>query len=247
MKFGKIIYIFTILFWIFIGSGRVLGQQVHTSGAARNVMMGIDLRATVALDTLLQKPHLFALGPVDDLQGEITVIDGRVYVSAVLPDGSLAHRSDSTVKAPFMAYSYVPEWNEYRVEIDVADWEALQNWMGLFAEEKGWATGEAFPFRIEGRVDYLKYHVIRRDPGKKEHNHDLHHQAKVPFEWKHRDLQLLGFYSTRHEGVFTHKGQSMHLHAADPESGANGHVDALQLKGTFNVYIPSRPLENSVR
>lgn len=50
-------------------------QEVFTSGKAKNVMMGIDLSATVALDTLLEKQHLFALGPVDDLQGEITVLD----------------------------------------------------------------------------------------------------------------------------------------------------------------------------
>jgi acetolactate decarboxylase len=219
-------------------------QQVHTSGAARNVMMGIDLRATVALDTLLKKPHLVALGPVDDLQGEITVIDGRVFVSAVRPDGSLAHRSDSTVKAPFLAYSYVSEWKESREELNIADWETLQNWIGLKAEELGWPPGEAFPFRIEGYVDFLKYHVIRRDQGREEHNHELHHQAKVPFEWQHCDLHLLGFYSTRHEGVFTHKGQYMHLHVADPVSGANGHVDALRMKGLFSVYIPSIPLES---
>ena len=70
--------VFITLFSIF-----ALSQEVHTSGKAKNVMMGIDLSATVALDTLMVKQHLYALGPVDDLQGEITVFDGEVYAAEV--------------------------------------------------------------------------------------------------------------------------------------------------------------------
>jgi acetolactate decarboxylase len=228
---------FTLLITITMTTA-LLGQAVQHRGAARNVMMGIDLSATVQLDSLLQRPHMFGLGPVDDLQGEITIINGQVYVSSVGLDGSLYHRSDSSVRAPFLAFAFVENWIMEEVSLDLQDWEALQNWVTISLQKRGLPPNQAFPFRLEGSADYVNYHVIRRDLSKKEHNHDLHHQSKVHFEWEAKNVQILGFYSTQHEGVFTHKGQFMHVHVVDIGTGANGHLDDIRLKGVFKVYWP---------
>jgi acetolactate decarboxylase len=69
-----------------------------------------------------------------------------------------------------------------------------------------------------------------RDQSEKEHNHDLHKKSKVHFTEKSVSGTLLGFYSTQHEGVFTHKGQYIHVHFVNENKRATGHLDGIIVK-----------------
>ncbi|MBC7921448.1 MAG: hypothetical protein H7Z75_10225 [Ferruginibacter sp.] len=56
---------------------------VQWAGEMRNVMQKGDLRAYISLDSLADKPHLYALEPVEGLQGEIIILDSKPAISSV--------------------------------------------------------------------------------------------------------------------------------------------------------------------
>ena len=53
--------------------------QVYVSGAMSNVMKKGQLYGTISLDTI-QQSHMYGLGPVEYLAGEITIADGKAYI-----------------------------------------------------------------------------------------------------------------------------------------------------------------------
>ena len=61
--------------------------EVAWTGAQRDVLAG-DLRATIGLTELRHIQHLYALGPLEGVTGEITVFDG-VPVRARVSDGEV--------------------------------------------------------------------------------------------------------------------------------------------------------------
>jgi hypothetical protein len=52
------------------------------------------------------------------------------------------------------------------------------------------------------------------------------------------NVQLIGFYSNKHQGVFTTMGRKTVMHAFEV-NGQAGHVDQLQIKHEMRVFFPS--------
>lgn len=122
-------------------------QVVFTAGAARNVMMGTDLSPHVQLDTLIEHPHLFALGPVEDLQGEITVFDGQVFTSGAFGEDAVVQLQPK-VRAPFLVYAYVPSWAAYELKQPIDSPKTLERLIDSLGQTHGYRPDEAFPFRL---------------------------------------------------------------------------------------------------
>jgi len=56
---------------------------------------------------------------------------------------------------------------------------------------------------------------------------DAHrHQVEYPIE--NEDVRILGFFSTKHQQVFTHHDTFLHLHLITTDGRLMGHVDALE-------------------
>ena len=87
-------------------------SAVQISGAMRNVMMKGELQGTIALDTISDKTHLYGLGPIEYLRGELLIVDGEVWQSRVVSDSTMKLEKDDQVKAPFFVYANVAEWKE---------------------------------------------------------------------------------------------------------------------------------------
>lgn len=227
--------VFITLFSIF-----ALSQEVNTSGKAKNVMMGIDLSSTVALDTLLVKQHLYALGPVDDLQGEITVFDGEVYAAEVTNkrNRNVKFLEAEGLKAPFLVYAHVPEWKTYSVEVELQNLKDLENIVDSLGRFHGYTKTDAFPFLVEATFLEVEYHIIKRNKLEKQHSHEAHNEAKIDFSNCLIPANLVGFYSRNHEGVFTHKGQFIHVHFLPKDRRITGHLDKLNHSGTVFFSLP---------
>ena len=85
---------------------------VQVIGAMRNVMWKGELHGTIALDTIQNKEHLYGLGPVEYLAGELLIIDGKSYKSTVVADTEMRVEETFDAKAPFFVYANVPNWKE---------------------------------------------------------------------------------------------------------------------------------------
>lgn len=209
--------------------------NVKVAGKAKNVMTGISLENNIRLDTILA-PGIYGLGPKENLQGEITVVDGVPYVSTV-ENGKMVTRIDSSVSAPFFVYSPF----KYRKVRETVSWRSVKDIEHTLKRLKNYFNipkNQAFPFVVEAEFSKIQIHVIMRDTNEKEHSHEAHMKAKVPFEYKSIRGRLIGFYSTEHEGIFTHKGSHVHVHFLSDDGKITGHLDNIRHLSTVAVSIP---------
>src|SRR5262249_9359402 len=91
-------------------TGTSPGWEVRWAGAQRN-LMAARIRSTGDLNPVARRPSLCALGPREQLQGEITVIRGRPAVSRVVEDRIVVDASFDH-RAPFLAWVKVNRWRE---------------------------------------------------------------------------------------------------------------------------------------
>jgi acetolactate decarboxylase len=202
-------------------------------------MLGIDLSANVLIDSLATKPHLYALGPVDDLQGEITAIDGKVY-AATVDKGKIICFEDTQLRAPFLAYSYVEQWQSYNVNVRFENLNAIEHVLDSLSKSHGYHENEAFPFLMEANWQQVDFHVIMRDTTQKQHSHEKHNESKIKFIRNNTEATMLGFFSRHHEGVFTHRGYFTHVHYARSEPCETGHLDAIRHSGEIILKLPKK-------
>jgi len=67
-----------------------------------------------------------------------------------------------------------------------------------------------------------------------------HHAASIRVESGPVPETLVGFRSASHEGIFTHHGESTHIHAALADALVTGHVDAVLIPKGAIVRLPQR-------
>lgn len=215
--------------------------DVRAISAMKPVMMGQDLSAHVQLDTLSKMPHLFAVCPLNRLQGEVTIIDGKIFKSTVDKKGNIHTDNSFEGTAPFMVYSKVEEWISFPVKSSISSEKELQDLIEKLAKENGYDTELAFPFMVKGIFDTVDFHIISKPLKEKKHNHELHSKAKKHFSESNIEGSLLGFFSKHHEGVFTHKGSFTHIHFLDSKESMTGHLEHVSLKEReITIWLPSK-------
>jgi acetolactate decarboxylase len=226
-----------ICLFSFVGLINIFGQKVKTAGKAMLVMQGIDLSSNVLLDTIVVPDNTYAVGPVEDLQGEITIFEGVPYISYI-ENNEIRTEINRTVKAPFLAYANVEKWSSFELEFEVNNQDELSTLIEEYVNEYLKNYDEPFPFLVKGNFEYIKFHVIMRNKENEFHSHELHKQSKVIFERDTVDGILVGFFSKHHEGVFTHKGKFTHIHYLAENRSETGHLDGIRIKGKVILMFP---------
>jgi alpha-acetolactate decarboxylase len=209
--------------------------QVEYSGALRTIMSG-NLEATISIDTLSQKKHLYALGAMADLKGEIQIFDSKPSNSVVV-DSRLQINDSYAVKAALLVYAQVEQWEAFTME-NISTKEELENRIFETAKSNGVPVDAPFPFLLEGEVATMDWHVIQWKEGDTIHNHNKHKEAGLNGALKNRDVEIIGFYSTKHKAVFTHHSTNMHMHFKTDDDTMAGHVDDLVLDKKFILKLP---------
>lgn len=204
----------------------LINVDVSNAGALRTIMSG-DVSSVISLDSLKSKEHLFALGALENLKGEIQIFDGSPSNSVVLND-SLKITDTYNVNASLLVYSEVKEWNAYKID-DNKTKSQLETKIFELAEANDIDTEEPFPFLIEGTVASLDWHVINWKDGDVEHNHKKHKESGLNGTLKNREVVIIGFYSTKHKAVFTHHTTNMHMHFKTIDNTLAGHVDDVNI------------------
>ena len=68
-----------LFLFLFCEVSMVYAQDVHIVGAMKNVMRKGELFATIDLDSLSNKTHLYGMGPVEYLTGELSIQQYKRY------------------------------------------------------------------------------------------------------------------------------------------------------------------------
>lgn len=207
---------------------------VRWEGALRSVHGG-DFSGKASLSQFSKKDGLYAVGPVAGLDGEITVIGGAFYISRVR-DGEIKTDSDPSTEAAFLVWAEVDRWKpSMPLGEDVRNHAHLEQLIEELAIEAGIDIKEPFPFLIEGIVESVEYHVLA--PLDQHREASGHKESAENIEVRNVDARIVGFFSKKHQGVFTHRGSSAHLHIVE-DSGKSGHVDKLAVGANARIRLP---------
>jgi len=203
-------------------------------GEMRRMFTAQDIRPNVDLAKMKEDPHLYALGPLAGLKGEITVVDSEVFVSKAGGNQAVVTQ-DPNAKAVFLVFSSVPAWRSIALptnvlsETDLAAF--LQNQM---------PAGTRSAFLVRGTAARARYHIQNYQGRAKDLTHEAHDKAKVFFELSETPVQLLGFFTNREEdgGLFVHRNQTTHIHVISQGRKSMGHLESIILSPGATLFLP---------
>ena len=201
-------------------------SEVRVIGEMRRMFMAHDIGPNVELRKVVREAHLYALGPVAGLKGEITVVDGQVFVSKV--NGSQAVVTlEPGAKAVFLVYASVPAWRSITIPTNVVSETDLATFIerSLFAKARS-------AFLVRGTAVRARYHIQNYQGKAEDLTHEAHDKAKALYELSDTPVQLVGFFTNREGdgGSFVHQGQTTHIHVISNDHKSMGHLDSVILK-----------------
>ena len=240
---NKLIYISILAFLVIAFTScqdkgkKVFLTEVKHSGALRTIMSG-NIHPVISLDSLSKMEHLYALGAVDNLKGEIQIFDGQPSNSFV--HGSSLQIIDSyNIKASLLVYAEVKKWDSFVIE-NCKTKSDLEKQISEIATNNGIDMEKPFPFLLEGTIASLDWHVINWKDGDSIHNHKKHKESGLNGNLKNKQVQIIGFYSTKHKAVFTHHTTNMHMHFKTEDNTIAGHIDDLLLNQKVTLKLPKK-------
>lgn len=214
-------------------SGDPPGLQI--AGAMRNVMWKGELRGIIQLDTIKPRKGLYGLGPLSHLSGELLIDNGQVYISKVGSDSSLRVILSDTASAPFFVYGWVTEWDTIQLPTEIKNIRQLEE----FVDQQTQTKQRPFPFKLHGRVNQAGIHVQNLPLGTTVSSPKEAHSGQVWYDLQDTDATIIGFFSTEHQGVFTHHDTYLHLHLLTADKQMMGHLDRVEM-GSMQLLLPKR-------
>lgn len=215
-------------------------------GNVREVMGMGRHRPRVRLGDLTETPGFFGLGALAGIRGEVTILDGEIFISRVGPGRRLVPvtRWPEIRWATLMVGATVPAWEEEAVPRDLSG-DDLEAYVAGRAEAAGLDAERPFPFLIEGAVRDLRLHVVNGAcPMRLAHMGEPDPVGREPFR-EHREaaeVRILGFYARGRGGDLTHHGVATHTHVvlAGPRgSRYTGHVESVSVSRGATLRLPA--------
>ena len=212
---------------------------VEQYGGMRDVLRMGNTQSRISFAELRQQPHAIGVGALTDLEGEITVFDGQIFV-ATTPDGIRASTtSGDTIpgSATLMTLAHVDTWHQDPLPSS----PSLEQSIEEVARSHGIDTDKPFPFFIEGVASSYQLHVINgycpvATP-------DL---APEDQPWRQYGastaLRVVGFFARDQHGVMTHHGSNLHIHAiivnGAGDEWISGHLDEVEMAEGATLSVP---------
>lgn len=204
-------------------------------GQMKDVMWKGELSGKINLDTISDKNHLFGLGPVEYLRGEILIIDGKCYKSRVVSDSTMQVEVTYNIKAPFFGYTNVEHWNEHLLPDSVQSIPQLENYLDATTN----SSPRPFMFRLRGEVTFANIHIVNLPVGSHVSSPQEAHVGQKNYELNNEQSEIIGFFSTEHKTIFTHHDTFLHMHLITADLQKMGHLDDMRFnKGAMKLYLP---------
>ncbi len=222
----KLAYIILILFCFSCKSNTEEKQSntysdVVSVAAMKDVMWKGELFSKIKLDTIKPKNGLYGLGPEAYLRGEIVINNGKTYVSRILTDSTMAVNEISNAEAPFFVYANVTKWSKIKLPSSVKSIKDLESFIDNNTKDQK----RPFAFKLDGSISKATIHIQNLPKGTKVSSPKEAHQGQINYQLESEDVEIIGFFSTEHQGIFTHHDSFLHMHLISKDKTKMGHLD----------------------
>lgn len=217
--------------------------RVEQYGGMREVLREGKAQRRIALLDTVARPHAYAVGALENLGGEITIVDGEVWVARIV-DGELSVSGpypSSEDGAALLIIARVRTWRATSLAEAAADGE-LESELERIARQQGVDTERPFPFEIEGPLTALSMHVVN---GACPLSGDARAQGDgTPWLFTldaPAHGRIVGFFARDSAGEITHHETSIHAHALLDLNGTRltGHVECVAVGPGAVVRVPA--------
>ncbi|MBN8475495.1 acetolactate decarboxylase [Sulfuritalea sp.] len=220
---------------------------VEYYGSQKTIFDTGKAEAKVPLAAMSGPEASFGVGAVAGLDGEITVFDGKPYVTKVRgKEFTMDHGRDHA--AVFSVWTKNTQWRDELVPASVKSYLDLQRHVKVRAAAAGIDTNQPFPFLLAGTPAELKWHInVDRTEGKPV-TRELFAKSKVNYTMKGTPVDIVGFYSEKHLGAFIGTyvpaikekdvKNTIHIHLVSKDGKSAGHIDDLTFAGGMTLRLP---------
>lgn len=210
-------------------------SDIQIVSAMKNVMWKGELHGKILLDTIKDKTGLYGVGPLEGLRGEVLLFNGVTYTSKVDSAGNPILETSTDVRAPFFVYANVNMWDTISLPSSISTIDQLDK----FIDDSTKSNKRPFAFRLSGKVEELHYHIQNLPPNTKVSNPKEAHAGQVKYKLDTAEVEIVGFFSTEHQGIFTHHDTHLHLHVLSNDLKHMGHMDKVLFRD-MKLLLPLR-------
>ena len=250
---GHITTLLLVLF-CFVGHAAAGGEPtrdglVEYMGAQKTMFETGKADGVMGLKFFQGKDNIYAVGPAALLDGEITMVNSKPYIAKARGDD---YHVDNTLNhdALFLVWSQVPRWKDIPVPESVSTYVQLQKFVKDQAAASGMDISKPIPFQFTGVPREIVWHINCDRTEGKPITRELFAKSKAIYTMKNEPVEIIGFYSERHNGIFisqyapaikpgSGEKNAVHMHLISKTTKATGHIDDMTFGKAMTLRLPA--------
>jgi alpha-acetolactate decarboxylase len=221
-----------------LGPGSSWQGDIQRWGTLREALRDGQHEGRVAVASVARE-GMYGVGALEGLRGEVTIIDGDVWISEGAAERATTSRGAADAQATVLFAAEVEAWVELAVDEDV-DPSVLDAYVAKRASAAGLDTSRPFPFVVEGGLRHLQLHVIGGECPIRARM--LGKPMTKPAYLMHADAidgRLVGIFAPDSSGIMCHMGSTTHMHAVlEQGGGLTGHAETVGLAKGSKLLLP---------
>jgi len=150
---------------------------------------------------------------------------------------------DSYRHAAFLVYAIVENWRRLTVRNPIKTEQQLEEQLLAHAATSGIDVDQPFAFLLNGLVAQATFHILFNQ-GRGRHNTERHEKSKVRFSIANESVEVIGFYSRHHRGVFTLRDSNFHMHVRTVDNRFSGQLEDFNWEQGAMLCLPINELNH---
>ena len=213
--------------------------NIESYGHYKKMIHMKNTDGVIGIKKAIASKNTYAVGAIQKGMGEITVLNGKVYLDYGKDGiGNALNTIPEHEKAVLLATTTVEKWQSVNFSSSMQK-EDLFKAILTKAKKHGLNIDKPFPFLLEGGFKELKIHVINGQNPKFEGHGGKEKMFKMATDIKtHQMATVVGFYSASNQGVYTHPNESWHLHTIIEDQNISAHIDDIQTGKSITLKLP---------
>jgi acetolactate decarboxylase len=211
-------------------------NNVKIVGLMSDVMWKGKMDGLISTDSISVN-GTYGLGPLENLKGEVLVFNGTTYISGINSNEKLYVKKGEAAKSPFFVYTTEKKLEKIQLPSNVNDLTSLEKYIN----QKFSKVEIPFVFILQGKWRNMNIHSVNLPKGSIVSSPKEAHEGLKNFTYDNIDGYMVGFFSRKHQAVFTHHDSFIHCHFISEDEEIMGHVDSFDINNEdVSISFPNR-------